>query len=88
MNAGIARRACGHFGIQLRDSSPDSSPEDQASDLPDWLRSLRGPEDQESLPFPPEREAQSALPDWLSQLRDQPGLAEELQAEDISERSG
>jgi hypothetical protein len=73
------------FWDTASDSSLGASPEDQATDLPEWLRSLRGPEDQESLPLPPEREAQSALPDWLSQLRDQPGLAEEPQAEDVSD---
>jgi hypothetical protein len=54
--------------------------EDQGDDLPEWLKSLRLPQDEQPVDSKPEAEDQNNLPDWLSGLREQPG---NLQSEEI-----
>lgn len=88
---------CQHCHARLRpiwESAPTSGaadPDDQASDLPDWLKSLRAPDEPEAQPSESEPEEQGALPDWLGALRKQPGEgggapSDEL-ADDLASRS-
>jgi hypothetical protein len=59
--------------------------DEQGQDLPDWLKSLRTPEDDRVERSSAEPEERSALPDWLSDLRRQPADLGEATPEEISE---
>lgn len=58
---------------------------DQGSGLPDWLRSLRTPEEPESEQPAPESESRDAVPDWLGDLRKQPAEPGGQPSEEISD---
>jgi hypothetical protein len=64
-------------------SQPGPS-EDQSDELPDWLKSLRGPQEEQPVGSRPEPVEYSNQPDWLSDLRQQPLETDNLQPEEIS----
>ena len=53
-------------------ASQSEPSEGQDDDLPEWLKSLRVPQDDQSTVTEPEPEDRSVIPDWLSDLREQP----------------
>jgi hypothetical protein len=59
--------------------------DEQGQELPDWLKSLRTPEDDQAEQSPAEPEERSTLPGWLSDLRRQPAELGEAPPEEISE---
>jgi hypothetical protein len=63
----------------------DDLSEDQASDLPEWLKSLRMPGQEQSEQTTSSQEGQEALPDWLGELRKQPGETAGSSSEEISD---
>ena len=58
--------------------------EEQDDDLPEWLKSLRVPQEEQSAVSEPEPEDLNNLPDWLSSLREQPVDPAYLQSEEIA----
>ncbi|OGO34609.1 MAG: hypothetical protein A2W35_06370 [Chloroflexi bacterium RBG_16_57_11] len=57
--------------------------EEQDDGLPEWLKSLRLPQEEQSAVTEPEPENDNNLPDWLSDLREQPVDPGYLQSEAI-----
>ena len=57
---------------------------DQGNDLPEWLKSLRLPQDEQAEDSKPESQDGNNLPDWSSGLRDQPVEPGNPQSEEIS----
>lgn len=83
---------CQHCQARLRpiwESTPTGesieSSADQASDLPDWLKSLRAPDEQEAAQSAPNPEERSAPPDWLGDLRKQPAEVGSSKSDEISD---
>jgi hypothetical protein len=71
--------------------SPSDSYDDQTSDLPEWLKSLRGPDQGQNEPAVSNQEGHGGLPDWLGELRKQPaddaGLQSDQPSGDLGGRS-
>jgi hypothetical protein len=55
--------------------------EEQDNDLPEWLKSLRLPQEGQPLDSAPEPEDRSKQPDWLNNLREQPVEPGDLQSD-------